>query len=554
MGYFGQSISIIKRATGLLKSNRTATKVSVSLAKLTKKNLASIDNKIVQKGLEDAFSLFSSNANTSQQLRLSQIDDIIHKYNQCNDKNLKDSLLKRFAELSKGSSEDKAKTLDFIEGTLDALNCADGLYAPLYNIESTVKPKLSDKIILFLRKIITNKDKYIRYSDIGSSEPMQLIKSVNRANKNLRTDLSNFENYIKFNPLESFIKKYKDTDAELIEYLYESAYINKQKMPALKDFCNNINKKFGIKTFDYTFFDFNKKSAYKIEKELEMFHKILKPKENIIDVLRISDFDSKYVIESSIGGYYNISENFISLPFWKQDSTFRHELIHAIDKKIFKWLGKTKLNNSNLETDLIKGGASEHLIGYSKTQLAEMKAVLGQFYTPKYTKETKDFMVRAGLPKEVLKLRDIDFYNYLVNLKPWSKTTLNQFKEIRVKLGGKVPEDVCQRLQNATIEEIKEILKQVRRQKHVDPKRFIEIFDCNMNIRTKKADIEDLTKMIEAIQKKILAGGDREITQKQISEIEKLTKRIAQVKDDLKFTEDLLEQALNPHYSCTAGL
>ena len=306
-----------------------------------------------------------------------------------------------------------------------------------------------------------------------------------------------------------------------------------------------LNKKFGIKTFDYTLYDFNEKSAYKIEKELEMFHKALKPNDKLIDILEISDFDFKYKLKSNIAGYYSKGEKLISMPTWKQDSIFRHELTHAIDKKLRKLFGKKKLTTQKLEEELTKAGAPEYLIKYAQTKLSETKAVLGQFYTPKYSRETKDFMVKNGLPKEILKLREIDFYDYIVNSRKWNKNTIMAFKQLRAKLGGKIPQEIADRVLGHGTKTIEEVLKLTKKRNFIEPKLFTEILDSYTDIKDKRNRIMKLKIDIENSKKRLLKLKDVRIVEEIKQGLADMTKRLEIIKEDLVTAEYFLKEALS---------
>ena len=58
-------------------------------------------------------------------------------------------------------------------------------------------------------------------------------------------------------------------------------------------------------------------------------------------------------------------------------------------------------------------------------------------------KEIKDFMVKNGLPKEILKLREIDFYDHIVALNKYSSEEIAILKEVRKKLGGRINQKVA---------------------------------------------------------------------------------------------------------------
>ena len=493
MGLISQSISLAKKSSCLFKSNKQAKTIAKSMTALTQKSLNNLDNEVVKKGLQDAFDFFSAKRGKCCQLRLTQIDDIIQKYTQCSDDVLKKELEDGFKWLSEGNKKTRGKTLDLLENTLDAFNSAEDLYLPLYNVNANIGGSFVDKIFHSFAKFcskfkkigVKEEYKHLSSQEIGYSRPRQLYRIMKRENKNLYTNFIDFRNFAKFSSLEQFILKYRNKQPELIEYLYKKSYLSKLQQPELKEFCERINKKFGIKTFDYTFYDFNKKSAYKIEKELEMFHKILKPKDKLIDILKISEFDMMYKFGKA-GGYCNANQDLISMPTWETNNTFRHELIHAVDKKLLKFFSKTKLSEQKLEEDLIKGDAPEYLIKYAKTKLCEKKAVLGEFYTPKYSKETKDFMVKNGLPKEILKLREVDFYDYIVNFRKCDKDSIKAFRELRAKLGGKIPQEIADRVLVHDTKTTEEVLKLVKKRNFIEPKLFTEILDSYTDIKDKK--------------------------------------------------------------------
>lgn len=553
MGLISQSISLAKKSSCLFKSNKQAETIAKSMTALTQKNLNNLDNEVVKKGLQDAFDFFSAKRGKSSQLRLTQIDDIIQKYTQCSDDVLKKELEDGFKWLSEGNKKTRGRTLDLLENSLDAFNSAEDLYSPLYNADANIGFSFVNKVLVSFAKFcskvkklgVNEKLKYLNPKEVEYSKPRQLYRAMKRENKHLNTDLIDFKNFAKFSPLEQFVLKYKDKQPELVEYLYKKSYLSKLQQPELKEFCERINKRFGIKTFDYTLYDFNKKSAYKIEKELEMFHKALKPNDKLIDILEISDFDFKYKLKSNIAGYYSKGEKLISMPTWKQDSTFRHELTHAIDKKLLKFFSKTTLSEQKLEEDLIKGLAPEGSINYAKTKLCETKAVLGEFYTPKYSRETKDFMVKNGLPKEILKLREVDFYDYIVNFRKYDKDSIKVFKQLRAKLGGKIPQEIADRILVQDTKTIEEVLKLTKKRNFIEPKLFTEILDCQTNILEKKHHIAKLKIAINNGKKMLLDPEEAYLAEEIKREIVDMSKKLEVINEDLIFTEDLLKQALS---------
>ncbi len=552
MGLISQSLSLIRKSSCLFKSNRQSSNIVKSMSTLTQRNLNNLDNESVKKGLQDAFDFFSSQKGKTNQLRLTQIDDIINKYTQCSDDVLKKELEDGFKWLAEGNKKTRGKTLDLLENTLDAFNSAEDLYLPLYNVKANIGVSFVDKIFHSFAKFCSKfkklgaskKFKHLSSKERGYSEPRQLYRAMKRGNKPLDTDCTAFINYTKFSPLEDFILNYKDKQPELVEYLYKNSYLSKLQQPELKEFCERINKKFGIKTFDYTFYEFNKKSAYKIEKELEMFNRALKPKGKLIDILKISDLDMTYKFGKA-GGYCNANQDLISMPTWETNNTFRHELTHAVDKKLFMFTSKIDLPNNILEEDLIKGQAPEHSINYAKTKLREKKAVLGEFYTPKYSKETKDFMVKNGLPKGILKLREIDFYDYIVNSRNWDKDSIKVFKQLRAKLGGKIPQEIANRILVHGTKTTEEVLKLVKKRNFIEPKSFVEILDYYVDIKDKKNHISKLKKAIENSKKRLLESKDTTIAEQINQELKQMTKRLETIKEDLVVAEDFLEVALS---------
>lgn len=552
MRLINQSLSLIKKSSCLFKSNKQTASITKSMTSLTQKSLNDLNNETVKKGLQEAFDFFSTQKGKSSQLRLIQIDDIIHKYTQCSDDTLKKDLKTGFKWLSKENKKTHGETLDLLENSLDAFNSAGGLYSPLYNVNANIGISFEDKIInsiaefcsKFKNSRINKKYKHLDFKEHGYSTPRQLYRTMKREYKPLDTNSIAFEKFAKNSPLEQFILKYKDEQPELIEYLYKNSYLSELEQPKLKNFCEKINQKFGIKIFDYTFYKFNEKSAYIIEKELEMFHRALKPKDKLVDILKISDLDMMYKFGSA-SGYCNASKDLISMTTWKTNNTFRHELIHAADKKMLKFYSKTKLADPKLEEDLIKSGAPEYLIKYAKTNLSEKKAVLGQFYTPKYSKETKEFMVKNGLPKEILKLREIDFYDYIVNSKKWDKNSINTIKQLRAKLGGRIPQNIFDRILSNGLNSSKEALLLLKTKKHVNPKLFTEILDYQTNILEKKHYIAELKIDINNAKKMLLNPQKASWAEEIKQGIVEMTSELKIINEDLMFTEDLLKQTLS---------
>lgn len=446
------------------------------------------------------------------------------------------------------NNKDRGEVLDLVESTLDAINSSNELYTPLFNMENKTKVTFGSKLenwmkkIFFKKKEATYTNEQVRYS-----EPLKLLLKAKKETLSQNIDM---QNYIKYNPLEEFIYKYKDSNPHLADYLYENAYLSKQKDHRLVDFCKKIKEKYDINILDYSFYEYDDFSAYRLEKELDMFKKLLKPKKPFLNVIKINDADFLYQVRNDVGGYYQEYNKVISLPRWsKVDYLFRHEMIHATDKKNFKGFfrelfgGKPKLSE-NIIDDLKKGGAQEASIKYAQTKLCEAKAVLGQFDITKYSKSTKDFMVKNGVPKELLKLRNIDYYDYIVNLKPRSEKEIKALKALRNKLGGKIPQKIASSLcYNTDISGIENILKLTKNQKNISVNTLVYVLDYYSLINRYKKDIDGCTKRLNVNIKKLTSEENVNIRNIIQNENEKYLSEISQCKLKIKNLEKQIEEA-----------
>ncbi|MBQ7763879.1 hypothetical protein IJ384_00780 [bacterium] len=530
MGNFHLGLSLINKFYNRLATPDIIKKTASTINDCARNHLSKTQNKTVQKGLLETFNFYSLNKTKKSNLRLTQIDDILYKYESCSDNRIKSSVESLIKRLGKENSKKKGETLDLIEGILDSLNCSEAQYCPLYNIDSISGVSAKDKLITIVKKAILfvikndNAIKKLPLKDVGKSEPQKFLILAKKMKKPVNTFLENFQAFAKYSPLEGFINKYKETYTNAVDYLYEKVYVQKQTNLDLQDFCRRIDNKFKVKTFDYTLYDYNLISAYKIEKELDMFYDTMQPE---LSLLKISDLDYQYIKKKPVGGYYNRKNKTISLPTWLKNRTFRHELVHSVDEDIYKISTKNKLADDILEQDLKNAGATEKKIKYATSKLCEKKAVLGEFYNKNYSQESKDFMVTNGLPKEIFNLREIDFYDYIMNARHITKPEVQLLNEIRAKMGGIIPQEIAEFYD---FKSFKSVLDLIKNKKSITKENFIEILGSINDINNKKREILKLEAEFKNLKSLGLCPSENE------------KQRLVDVKNNLAFAYEMLSK------------
>lgn len=530
----------------LLKQKKIDQRIARSYDVCVKNNISKIENRNLKQLLTSSYDYFIGKKNKSSKLRIAQIDDIRLKYEACTDDKLK-SMIAKFLKNKNGSKDSKEEVLDFIEQVLDVSNSAESRYCQLYSSDSTVGPIFADKLVLNIAKIIgffTNDlpkgTSLLKNKDIGISPVRKFIKQCKRSGIKIDYNDYDFINFTKYAPLEELILKDGKANKKITNYLYEKAYVSKQSYPKLQEFCRKINKKYGIKTLDYSFHEYIPESAYKIEKELGMFNSVLKAKTKLIDLIKISTNCFEFKNHEATAFYKKKS---IFLPKWFKNNNFRHEMIHAIDENLSILKKKRKIPKKQIEAELTKIGAPKGSITYANTRLNEAKAVLGEYYSPSYSKEIKDFMLKSGLPKEILNLRDIDFYDYLLRIKNRTPDEIKVLKELRDKFNGIIPQKMCSIIDTIGIDGCKNVLKKLKNKKF-DSKKNLEIFTEYINVGKKKREIERLQNDINSLMKRveiIIAGDSSEVKQ----ELLKTEKKLDIAQKELEELEKIFSSKLN---------
>ena len=77
-------------------------------------------------------------------------------------------------------------------------------------------------------------------------------------------------------------------------------------------------------------------------------------------------------------------------------------------------------------------------------QFAYLQLLLGEFYDKDFSQETKDFMVRTGLPKKILELKPVDFYDLLTKQRTFNDKEIEVINEIRNKFKSQIQEEMLE--------------------------------------------------------------------------------------------------------------
>lgn len=515
--------------SNLNKTSKVNAKITPSYIQ---KNIESLNDGIIKEKLAEFYNLFRNKRGYKNTLKITQLDDIILKLKSCSDGYIIAYIEKMLKGLDLNKKENPQKIINKIESLLDVINCANEKYTTLYNPIIPLGPNFIHRFfvgltILFLKTFKNSKKaKLGKINDIKYPDSIRYLLECKRAEQPTNQYEQDFLNYQKFNPLEYFILKYKDSDKDLIDYLYENAYITKLINPKTQDFCRKLNKNFGIKTLDYTFSCSNSESMYRIEKELEMFYKLLKPKTSLFDLLKISKCNSLF-FDKEVAGAYNSRKIF--LPYWQKGRVFRHELIHAIDPNKGIHSDRT-IPKKLIEEELSKLGIKKYTIEYANSSMREAKATLGEYYSPKYSSELKDFMVKNGLPKEILGLADIDFYDYLISSKNWASKELKIFNKIRKRFNGIIPQDICNNILTIGSDGLENLTALLSKRKTKNNEHLRKIYENYADIVELKKEIKKIENTIHNLTKDMEERNNDRIKES-ITDFRELLK---EVQEDLK--------------------
>ena len=143
MGFLRTSLSFINKTSSFLRSKPASKNISEDLYSYAKKHINGIENDAIRVSLFDRFNYYSNQTNKKSVQRLVQIDDITHKLEHCKNNKILDYIEKELQVKKDGD------TLNYIESILDALNCANNKYTPLYSLDTQLNAIKKKNILLF---------------------------------------------------------------------------------------------------------------------------------------------------------------------------------------------------------------------------------------------------------------------------------------------------------------------------------------------------------------------------------------------------------------------
>ena len=466
-------------------------KAERSIIPYVQKNITKVENPIIQDGLQAAFDFFKSKSCKNGKFRILQIDNIIQKYNQCKNPIALGEIEECGEWLLDVSNEDKPRVLGFMEDILDAINCSNEQYCNLYKHSSNYGPlslieKLKSKQILRKARKVNPSLNCDSYKELFYSEPRKLYADIKKLGKEINTEAPEYKNFAKYSALKNLIFKYNLNQAEVVNALYKEAYLAKQDK-SVRKYTQRVQDKTGIKILDYTTDTIPEKELYKVEKELETFNNMASYGSPLIDYLEINPVDYGFITGAE-GSYYKRGNknSHITIPNWSEHF-LRHELTHATDLNM-RFVPTEPEVIENIKKDLTKVGAPKFIVKYAEINEAEAKAVLGEYYNKDFSPETKNFMIKSGLPKKILELKNVDFYDLLIKHRSFNDKELETIEEIRTRFDGIIPEKIYDCIVKEPVFEIKKVVELTKGKDNIKPEDFVEIFEALTKLERLKSD------------------------------------------------------------------
>lgn len=466
-------VSPTTKRLNIFQKMAVSQKAKRSIVPYVQKNIENIDNPSLKEGLKCAFNFFNKKIGKTNQLRIIKIDDIIQKYNQCKDEEVKEEIIDCAEWFCESKNKDKPKILNLMNSMLDAINVSNEQYSNLYASNSFPKN--------ICKRFALKKENL-------DSEPRKLNKKLALLSTKANIDSPVYKNFAKYSALKDFILSYSHNQAELVDFIYERAYLSKQDK-SVKKYTSRVQENTGIKILDYTTEIISEKKLYKTEKELEMFNNLMSEGEPIITFLEINPVDFMFITEQAEGYQRKIgNKNHITLPEWVKQTELRHELTHAVDKGILVPLEVDPFTFIHIANDLREVNAPESAISYAYQNTSEAKAVLGEYYSDKFSQATKDFIVKEGLPPQILKLKSIDFYDLLIKHRSFNDKELETIEKIRTRFDGIIPEKIYDCIVKEPMFEIKKVVELTKGKDNIKPEDFVEIFQALTKLERLKSD------------------------------------------------------------------
>lgn len=401
-------------------------------------NINSIKDKAVQKNFRVACKTLLACRSEIQIAGIQRINDIIQKYNMCDDNTVIQEVKKHILNISKEDSDINAKILSKAEMLLDGANVADKKYCIL----SKHYPFFASSYTLE-----QNKEFKTRIKDYCLPEIRKIYDFTKKNNQFSTAYEENLYKNCLLDSIKDFITASEDEDIN--QHLWNKYFLSNPMISNVKKKLEEINKNYGVKIFfdstPYTITFIDKAIDY-IEDEFKIW-RIAGRKDVIFPKL----FNiTKYVInffKNESDGDANVSLKRIRINGGDNiQSTIRHEMMHLNDKSPQKET-KAILIPENRKSEMRKNGLSDGLIKYAGTSENEYKAVFAEGDMDVYSDEFKKEMVEKGVPEFVTKLKTHGKYTYeLLKEKFNTKEQLTTIERLHKAFEGDIPVSIREKL------------------------------------------------------------------------------------------------------------
>ena len=477
---------------------------------LFKKDLAMVRDDQTREILTKTMQYFLDMKGSKARSKALQIDDIVHKYNSCEDAGYKKSFETFIPEILNKSAKEKGRILDVVETGFDAINSANEQYINFKNHKASPAVIMATKLMLLFKRITEPKNKNYKNTPYNYLDTKKLTYcnagityfAAKKKGVDINPESKEFQDYCKYEPLERFIKKYSSDYKKLSNYLWKKCFLNKQSVDK-RDFYAKIDKWYDTKVLDYS--DNSKldeEKKYFVLSELKCFKDACKDKAYFPDIIKINPNDISFLMKVN-GGYYTSDDDMIVLPAWNTKTTLRHEMIHLNDNNLYKgWKGHEF--TLEIEEEMRKLGFSEDSIKYAKTLLAEAKAVIGTGVFDRFSDNLKNYVVDAGLPSWILGLKKTSFKDFILDTKK------GKLKPEQVKMLDELEKKMAFISYNAYLRIIKddmqhlgEFYKLFKDKKEFNVRDFVKACDLYYEIPLKKERIKSLDTTIDCLKKNV---------------------------------------------------
>ncbi|MBE7702877.1 MAG: hypothetical protein E7Z89_02370 [Cyanobacteria bacterium SIG28] len=477
---------------------------------LFKKDLATIQDDQTREILTKTMQYFLDMKGSKARSKALQIDDIVHKYNSCEDAGYKKSFETFIPEILDKSAKEKGWILDVVETGFDAINSANEQYINFKNHKASPAVIMATKLMLLFKRITEPKNKNYKNTPYNYLDTKKLTYCnagityfvAKKKGVDINPESKEFQDYCKYEPLERFIKKYSSDYKKLSNYLWKKCFLNKQSVDK-RDFYAKIDKWYDTKVLDYS--DDSKldeEKKYFVLSELKCFKDAGKDKAYFPNIIKVNPNDISFLMKVN-GGYYTFFDDIIVLPQWNTKRTLRHEMVHLNDNNLYEgWKGHEF--TPEIEEEMRKLGFSESYIKYAKTALIEAKAVIGTGVFDRFSDNLKNYVVDAGLPSWILGLKKTSFKNFILDTKK-GKLKPEQVKmldELEKKMTF-ISYNAYQRIVKDDMQHLGEFYKLFKDKNEVNVRDFVKTCDLYFEIRLKRSRIKSFDVTIDCMEKEV---------------------------------------------------